>query len=415
MSVNDQFNMGRIPIRPLSYKDRDLAETKELIIDNLKDGDREPTYHMYIVDDKDKTVLIDLTELIIKEAFPTLNADNFNISIDGLLDPQKLKDIINHIFKHYLFPEDENGFNYEEDYDKIVDPETKSVLLTNENGNIFLPITTTSNVYDSTGRTLEDKLNSMSKVGFATGYSRAESNGQSVFDFDYPFPDYLDFGNFIEVRIGSVIIEKSRYEIIEKARSSDGHIYGASIRLLDQGLEINRAVNLLFIYNCSDDGSGDRQVIYGGVIANGTISTMKLEKVSDSFNLPDPSSLASSNAVYNLYNHIKNNYMLKDGSSGGEGSESDGVVSNVKNLKIQTNRYVKTTQSDKENNNTISYNGLVMSNYDSDELFVYRNGIRLFENLDYSINRSNKTITVYVNIEKFETFVFESQSIVATS
>lgn len=409
MSNTDQFNMARIPIRLLSYKDKELAETKELLIDNIADGDNEPTYHMYIVDDKDRTILIDLTEMIIKEAFPTLNADNFNISIEGLLDPQKLKDIINDIYKHFLFPEDENGFDYEEDYEKIIDPNTKSVLLTNKNGNIFLPITTTANIFDSTGSTLEDRLNNMSKVGFSTGYVRAENNGQSVFDFDYPFPDYLELGNFIEVRIGSVIIEKSRYEITEKSRSSDGHVYGASIRLLDQGLEINRAVNLLFIYNSADIGNGGTQGIYGGLLANGSVSTMKLEKVSDRYDLPDSTSIATSQALCNLYN-----YILSSGAgSGGEGSS--GVVSNVKNLKIQTNRFVKTTQEDKENNNTISYNGLSMSNYNTDELFVYRNGIRLFENLDYSINRNNKTITVYVNIEKFETFVFETQTIVASS
>lgn len=409
MSNADQFNMARIPIRLLSYKDKELAETKELLIDNIADGDNEPTYHMYIVDDKDRTILIDLTEMIIKEAFPKLNADNFNISIEGLLDPQKLKDIINDIYKHFLFPEDENGFDYEEDYEKIIDPNTKSVLLTNKNGNIFLPITTTANIFDSTGNTLEDRLNNMSKVGFSTGYVRAENNGQSVFDFDYPFPDYLELGNFIEVRIGSVIIEKSRYEITEKSRSSDGHVYGASIRLLDQGLEINRAVNLLFIYNSADIGNGGTQGIYGGLLANGSVSTMKLEKVSDRYDLPDSTSIATSQALCNLYN-----YILSSGAgSGGEGSS--GVVSNVKNLKIQTNRFVKTTQEDKENNNTISYNGLSMSNYNTDELFVYRNGIRLFENLDYSINRNNKTITVYVNIEKFETFVFETQTIVASS
>ena len=36
MSVNDQFNnMGRIPIRPLSLTDKALAQTIELLIDNV--------------------------------------------------------------------------------------------------------------------------------------------------------------------------------------------------------------------------------------------------------------------------------------------------------------------------------------------------------------------------------------------
>ena len=60
MSANDQYNMGRIPLRPLSLKDKNLAQTKELIIDNTGDN---PSYHMYIADEKDRTRLIDLTLL----------------------------------------------------------------------------------------------------------------------------------------------------------------------------------------------------------------------------------------------------------------------------------------------------------------------------------------------------------------
>ena len=38
MSANDQFNtMGRLPLRPLSLSDKDLAQTKEILIDNLGD------------------------------------------------------------------------------------------------------------------------------------------------------------------------------------------------------------------------------------------------------------------------------------------------------------------------------------------------------------------------------------------
>ena len=52
MSVNDQYNMGRLPLRPLSLDYKNLAQTKELLIDNLGDN---PSYHLYIADAKDRT------------------------------------------------------------------------------------------------------------------------------------------------------------------------------------------------------------------------------------------------------------------------------------------------------------------------------------------------------------------------
>ena len=58
MSINDQYNMGRIPLRPLALTDKANAQTKELIIDYK--GDK-PTYHIYITDAKDRTKLIDIT------------------------------------------------------------------------------------------------------------------------------------------------------------------------------------------------------------------------------------------------------------------------------------------------------------------------------------------------------------------
>ena len=96
MSLADQFKHGRIPIRPLALKDKDLASTKELLIDNLGDN---PTYHIFITDDKDRTKLIDITNLIIKEIlFPTVNADNMQVTIEGEENPDTLRNIINFIY-----------------------------------------------------------------------------------------------------------------------------------------------------------------------------------------------------------------------------------------------------------------------------------------------------------------------------
>ena len=41
------------------------------------------------------------------------------------------------------------------------------------------------------------------------------------------------------------------------------------------------------------------------------------------------------------------------------------------------------------------------------KILVYRNGVRLFESIDYSMDTTKKTITVYTNTEEYERFVFE--------
>ena len=203
MSANDQYNMGRIPLRPLSLKDKNLAQTKELIIDNTGDN---PSYHMYIADEKDRTRLIDLTLLYSEN--PNISGDSLKISIDGLVDSQSLKYIINKIYKKFLMPNNPNGYNSATDYNKILDPDTKNILLEDTGGNIYLPITKTNNIYDDNGVRLQDRLDNMTRIGFSTTYVRATTNNQSSFEFEYPFPDYSQGGNYIEVRIGSTYIMK---------------------------------------------------------------------------------------------------------------------------------------------------------------------------------------------------------------
>ena len=200
MSINDQYNMGRIPLRPLALTDKANAQTKELIIDYK--GDK-PTYHIYITDAKDRTKLIDITQLILDEAFPIINADNFKISIEGILNPENLRDIINFIYKRFLMPDNSNGFNYNNDWKKLYDPLTKSILLKDTDNVVYLPVTTADNVYDADGATLQDRLDNISRVGFATSFVTATAQGQTSFKLEYPFPDYSSGGNYIEVKIGN--------------------------------------------------------------------------------------------------------------------------------------------------------------------------------------------------------------------
>lgn len=392
MSINDQYNMGRIPLRPLALTDKANAQTKELIIDYK--GDK-PTYHIYITDAKDRTKLIDITQLILDEAFPIINADNFKISIEGILNPENLRDIINFIYKRFLMPDNSNGFNYNNDWKKLYDPLTKSILLKDTDNVVYLPVTTADNVYDADGATLQDRLDNISRVGFATSFVTATAQGQTSFKLEYPFPDYSSGGNYIEVKIGSTYIDPTRYEIIDEV-AADGHVYNATLNLVNEALEKGRTINFLYIYNSSDTSNGLNEYLYGGLIANGSIPTGKLQKTSDRYDLSDSTSVATSKALYNLYKFCCEALGT---------TPADKPASSVGNYKVSANRFVYTVKNDKDN--VISFNGLMYITGEEHNILVYRNGVRLFESIDYSMDTTKKTITVYTNTEQYERFVFE--------
>lgn len=73
---------ARIPVRPLSYNDRDIALTRELIID-YGDSDAGKKGHIYITDKDDPNVLIDITKLIADSYLSNINGDNTQITING--------------------------------------------------------------------------------------------------------------------------------------------------------------------------------------------------------------------------------------------------------------------------------------------------------------------------------------------
>lgn len=474
-SVNDQFKMGRIPIRIISYNQKDLAECRELLIDY--DGEN-PTYNIYLVDKEDRTKLINLTDEIINQAFPSINADNLRITINGLLNSVTLKEVMNDIYHKFVFPENAGGFDYTRDYDKLYDESTMTILLTDKSGQIYLPVTTADNVYDSSGQSIQARLDSMTRLGFSSGYVRAETVNQTSFKIDYPFKNYSLQGNYMELRIGTTFIDKSRYEIVDN-EDANNDIVSATITLLDEQLEKGRAINVLFIYNSITATGGELQAMSGAQIANGSIPTAKMEKVSDAYYVPDSSSIASSRALYNLYNEMMNiidnyspysiyavdankslsagsilivnnsEFILRDSSQvnvrittktkAGATLQLNGksypiydngdpipysvdvdrvmrltfsvadqrfYVTSMYQYRIAQNRFMYTAK-DKEL--TISFKGLYY-NY-GDPIMVYRNGVRLFEFVDYSIDYSTETIKIYVMTEAGERFVFESLSV----
>ena len=476
-SIFDQYEMARIPIKPLPYSERSNAQCNEFMIDYGSNG----SYHMYIVHHSDQSTYIDLTNLIINEIFPSshMDADNYTVTIEGIEDPQTLQDIINEIYKNYLYPDRSSGFDVSTDLSKMLNDAAVSILLTDNSGVIYLPVTTADNVFDSNGVSIQQRLDEMTRMAFSIDYLYATSDNQTVFEFQYPFENYSDF---MEVRIGTTYVDRTRYNIIEK-KSSDGNIYGGTIVFLDESIEIDRRVDILFIYN-SAIVSGTYSYVSGSNVARASLPTNRLEKVSDSYTLNDSSSVATSAAVYNLNTAVTdmfsddddNVFWLFDSSTSSstikvtvnqaistlmsseaclfnivtkckkntsavisvtgtdttkssalydlDGSSHTTQLGASKLVKFlwdpSTSKFyivndgssgITTTQkiyscSDQEE--TISFAGL---DYDGNSIIqVYRNGVRMFENYDYSIDTGEETITLYVRTENGETIIFEALS-----
>ena len=470
---NDQFHMGRIPIRPYAYskaknatQQNETGVCAELLIDYIAhDGQTAPTFDIYLVDPEDRSKFINLSHLIRTQT-PMGNANDLTIEINGWEHEVTLKDIINRIFARYIFPDTESE-NFLDIANKIAnkDPNIISPVLTDEDGHILLPITSAENVYDNNGRTLQDKLDSMTRVGFANTFVTAAERGR-VFTFNFPFQDYQQAGNYFEVMIGGTVINKSRYHIVESSPDSDGHIpTEAQIVFTDHDIEKGRTITFLFIYNCSADAS-KMYIMSGANIAAGSLPHTAFSKMTDSYLYNDPTCVASAAALYNLYMAFiqSNPYCVYAVDTNNTASMISITTSNqitegttvtiltkceknvgcklsingdtgvdiyyngsVLNKKIPGNKmvrfiymggkyYIKNiddyvispvryarTLSDRQT--VVDFENLDIDT--KEQLFVYRNGVRLFEGLDYTVNWADKTITLIIRGEAKEKIVFE--------
>jgi hypothetical protein len=91
------FNTNaRIPVIPLSYEERHLAVPKELVVDYN-------TGNIYIVSSEDKTILMNITDLI-KQLFANMPGDQFTIIIEGIGEVN-LGDIIKQLKESAVYAE----------------------------------------------------------------------------------------------------------------------------------------------------------------------------------------------------------------------------------------------------------------------------------------------------------------------
>lgn len=482
-SVNDQFEHGRIPLKPLDYTNKDLSQCNEIMINYGEDGN----YHIYITHHNNPKEYIDITEKILEEVIkgPEVNSNNFTININGLDNPGTLSDIINYIYSRFSHANNPSGFDYDKDKDKLED--ATSVLLQTVDGTAQLPVTSADNVYDRDGNNIQVRLDNMNRLGFAVTYLKATTNNQSSFDFDYLFEDYSDL---LEIRIGTTYIDKSRYTITKNyytGSDNKTHYSSGTINFINESIEINRRIDLVWIFNSTYDSTeenpkGSKLFMSGSRIADSTIPASKLEMTSDSYYFQNSNSIATSKALANLYNdlteaiNIKNTqniFYCADKNSrvdntimayiGRDVEDNDTIIitmacdkisstklsvapiNNINNVKYYTiktpdgndirrgfrNNQIVKFKLDGSNAIVLNYIGNINSNKychdcidqeyeisfnllnysEGNIIHVYRNGIRLFEDIDYTINLNNSTITLFVRTEQGERIVFESLGI----
>ena len=339
----------------------------------------------------------------------------------------------------------------------------------------------------------------MTRLGFAISYLYANTHNQQEFTFTYPFEDYPDM---LEVRIGTVFVDRTRYTITNH-EDEDGHYRTGTITFINNGaindikVEKNRRIDLIWIFNSAYQKDSKLEFMSGSKIANFSIPTCKLQSVSNSYLLPNSDFIASSKALYDAYMSLMG-MITEDGSAyvGIDTSDSstsinvqinvdvenlnfDEVAENhifyiipktdkicpandyidmtvrfdngsiyvaplfklqlldgskIEKLKankvykfaydhdndqmyllnvdevgktINTERYIYDCE---DGSYVIPYSDFVNYNKDTDTLHVYRNGVRLFRDIDYQLNETTKELTLFVRTELGERIVFEALS-----
>lgn len=472
--LQDQFDMGRIPIRPLPYENKQLAFTHELMVDTTGEN---PTNHIFITSIDDPSRVIDLSSAIILEAF---NSKDLTIKIAGVKDPISIHDLIEYIYLRFVHIDDTTGFDPVRDMSKILNPDNKNVILKDINGEAIFPVVRASTIYDNDGVPLDTKLKGISHLSVLRDKVVANMDNQSVFEITYPFVNYLSAGNYMELRVGGTYISPDNYSLTENLNEA-GEAFGCSISFYHDRFELDRKIEILYFYN-SAFVENNATAIDGNKIANGSIPTTKL-KTSNSYINNDPSTLATSRAVYRLYESIADtlsangekavyakdlanddpdtisinlineditlgsNYVLvtvyaehpkaenvniivhhtlgnkvddvkefqctiPNGLSEGRLlrlliNQEQCIVLNAPEVHLERSRYFHySTQSENE----ISFANL---EYDSTSLIsVYRNGIRLFEDVDFTINYQRQIITLFTKTVAKDVIVFEAENLV---
>ena len=477
-NLQDEFEMGRIPLRPLPYEYKSKAYTQELMIDiSRSNPDEEPSMHIYVTDSVDRTKIYDLSAKIIEESF---SGKDIKISIDGIQEPLNLQEILSYIYLRFIKMDNPSGFDITRDISEITNQSSKGVLLKDINDNTVFPVTRSDVIFDIHGKSLQERLDNISRVAFNNDYIKVSFTDQNVFNIVYPFANYFDNGNYMQLMIGTTIIDKSRYHI-DEITSSDGNKYGCNIVFYNDTFEEDRRIDILYIYNTTNLTSTESNTIDGHIITNNSININKIDSVTNSYLINSQDTLPSSSAVYNMYKDLsdiitqsgnksafckdltpdatgfitinvandeivlsdhyiictipienikdknveltvtslnnlidresinsKYNLIFNDKLSSGKIlklliNTNDCIILNVYDFKFNCTRYIYYSST----GNELDIDWSKLDYNDNGILEVYRNGIRLFKDLDYTLDIPNRILKLFVKTSEADRIIFE--------
>ena len=170
-------------------------------------------------------------------------------------------------------------------------------------GTSIAPRTLASQVFTKQGERVEDLLNDISRVGKTYRFIEIKEEGQTEFDLPLPFNNYLELGNYIELYVGSVWISPKRYSI-EIDNSTPVSTAKIIFNEPEDMLELGREISVVYTYNTARTKDTVYAGSNGSYIIDGTIPISKMEKYSDEYMLNDGSSVATSRAIFSVYNTI---------------------------------------------------------------------------------------------------------------
>ena len=332
-------------------------------------------------------------------------------------------------------------------------------------GEKIAPRSLATAVFTMDGSTVEDKLKCMSQMGSSIAYVEIIQDDQIEFEIPIPFDNYFELGNFMEVFVGSTLVDERRYH-----REGNTLIFN----YIDEQIARERDITFKFWYNTSILPVGVTNAIDGRYLIDHSVPAVKLDCTYNNLDIADPTKLATTVATNKLYQmlmeeitmvsgfrvihaittgtgarlHIDvSNYVLTEGNTiylhlhtGVENNATlsvndsmdipiyldgkdpiksgftKGDVLSVNYSSIFNKFYVNSSIAYRLQHYTYNYTAIGgeseividMPDYEPgyDTIYIYQNNIRLIENKNFKI-ADRKCVLINYNAKEGDEFVFE--------